>query len=88
VTPLGTTLFLEAMSISPHTHAPDGGLCENEEGKQQTIEHQVSKKARCDGLMLREGVARLKREQIKRLKLSLLVFFLGFIGFFLVFVKL
>ena len=76
MTPLGTTLFLEAMSISPHTHAPDGGLCENEEDKQQTIEHQVSKKAR------------LKREQIKRLKLSLLVFFLGFIGFFLVFVKL
>ena len=52
-------------------------------------EHQVSKQARCDGLMLHEGVARLKRERKRRLKLSnLLVFFLGFTGFFLICVKL
>ena len=48
-------------------------------------EYQVSKQARCDGLMLCEGVATLKRNGEE---FSLLVFVLGFIGFFVISMKL
>ena len=40
-----------------------------------------------DGVIPRENIARLKRERRRRLKLSLLDFFLCFVAFFLVFVN-
>ena len=73
---LGATPCLDAILISPHSHAPNGGLCENERASNRRSWHQVSKQVRCDRFRLCEDVARFKRERRRRLKLSLLVFFL------------
>ena len=60
-------------------------VCKNERASNRRTKHQVSKQTRCDGLMLCEGVATLKRNGEE---FSLLVFVLGFIGFFVISMKL
>jgi len=60
VASLDATIFLKAMLLSPHTHALDGDLQEGF-GKQQTIRTSIFQvDERCDGLILREFIARLK----------------------------
>ena len=78
--------LLEGVSISPHTYVLDGDLHDMTSTDDPSIE--FLSRQRCDGLVLYEGTARLKREQRRSLKLSLLVFFLRFIGFCLIFVTL
>ena len=82
VTLLSATRSPEAMSIFPHTYVLVGGLCGNERADSRWSGHKISKQTRCVGLMLREDVARLKQERRRRLKFSLLVFFICFIAFF------
>ena len=84
MTLFGATPFLETMSTSIHTMRQMEVFVKM---KRARSGHQVSKQARCDGLRLLEDVAILKQERRRRLKLSLLIFFFGFIIFFIVFVK-
>jgi len=62
VTSLDATILLETMLISPHTFELGGDLGE-EFDKQQTIQtSNFQADERCDGLIFREFIARLKRE--------------------------
>ena len=71
--------LLGGMPISPHTYVLDGDLHDMTSTDDPSIE--FLSRQRCDGLVLYEGTARLKREQRRSLKLSLLVFLSLFFSF-------